>query len=344
MRFTGRGHPAIRATHDKTLELVADEALTERGTCIVAVGAEAEPARPLAGPVRVRIAAAGQRFSLDAVANPNWQPDGPVVIRRGPLRLPGTFATDATAAASDLPRDLVTALADPDTLVTLDVQPLPSGPVIVLCAADPNAAGPSAALQAELDRADEVVVEDAAARRLAGPPRGEPGGRTVVVACDHLPRSRTGTQVDVVGLAPLVAVAAACGGDSPVTVTDDPSELRRVPVGHRLTLMVIRRQLPELLRRAERDRGVSVATVMQQHGRPLLATSDALPDLAGADEVAVCLHPATESDALDPAVHVAVSALLADGVPTKTTAKALAALTGWERRRAYDAVVNWSAT
>jgi hypothetical protein len=36
-----------------------------------------------------------------------------------------------------------------------------------------------------------------------------------------------------------------------------------------------------------------------------------------------------------------VAALLADGVSTKTAANALATLTGWDRRRAYDTVLDW---
>ena len=80
MRFTGRGHPAIRATHTKTLELVPGTELTERGTCIVAVDTSAEPPAPMAGPVRVRISAGDVRASFDARANPNWQPGGAVQV------------------------------------------------------------------------------------------------------------------------------------------------------------------------------------------------------------------------------------------------------------------------
>lgn len=352
MRFTGRGHGAVRATHAKTLELVPGDALTERGTCIVAVGAEAEPARPLAGPVRIRIATDGHRFSLDALANPSWTPGDAVVIRRGPLRLPGTFATDASAAAADLPRELVAALQDPDALVTVDVVPAPTQPVIVLFAADSAASTPPAALAAELDRADEVIVEDSAARRLAGTAHGEmpgePGGRTLVVATAELP-GRTCPQLlatadlDTVGLPPLLAVAAACPSRAPLTFAE-PAALRAVPAAHRLVLSVRRADLPDLLQRAAAERGSGEAIVMQEHGRPLWARPGAVPDLAGADTVACCLVPVAAGDAVDPAARAAVTALLADGVPTKTAAKALAALTGWERRRAYDEILRWPAT
>ncbi len=348
MRFVGRGHPAIRATHAKTLELTPEPDVTERGTCVLAVGADAEPPSPIAGPVRIRLTAGAGRWSLEALANPSWDPAGSAVIRRGPLRLPGTFATDATAAAADLPRDLLAALQDPGTLVTVDVLPLPpAAPTLILAAADPLAAAASAALAAELERADEVLTEDADARRLAGPDRGGPGGRTLVVATRDLPGRRvldrlSGSTVDTIGLPPPLAVAAACPSRAPVVVTSDPDDLGRVPAGHRLVLLLGRADLPRTLQRAADRRGGAATTVMQDHGRPLPATPDTIPELPGADMVACCLHPAVEPDALDPAVAAALDALLAEGTPTRAAARALAALTGWGRRRAYDAVLRRS--
>ncbi|SHG15935.1 hypothetical protein SAMN05443575_1537 [Jatrophihabitans endophyticus] len=354
MRFTGRGHPAVRATHGKTLELSPGAELTERGTCIVAVAAEAEPVAPLAGAVRIRLTAGGHRFDLDAVANPAWDPAGPIVIRRGPLRLPGTFATDATAAAADLPAELVARLRDPDTLVTVDVAERPAAqPLLVLCAADPLATHPGPALAAELARADQLIVEDAGARRLVGPARGAAGGRTVVVATADLPgtslRERpAGVEVDTVGLPPRHAVAAACPSSALLTLAGDGpaavAALRTTPASHRLVVSVGRAELPELLHRARDVRGSGEATVAQDFGRPRPAAPDSIPDLAGAERVHCCLHPVPAADALDPTVRAAVEALLADGVGTRTAARALTALTGWERRRAYAAVVDWPVT
>ncbi|GAB2480062.1 DUF371 domain-containing protein [Jatrophihabitans fulvus] len=347
MRFAGRGHPAIRATHGKTLEFTADPVVTERGTCIVAVGAEADPPAPMAGPVRLRIAAGGERMSLDALANPSWDPSGPVVVRRGPLRLPGTFATDATLAAADLPRPLVAALQDPDALVTVDVVSTPSPATLVLLLADAAALRPDQRLAAELAAADEVIAADADARRLAGPTRGEPGGRTLVVATRDLPgdtcpeRVAAAAVLDTVGLPAPLAAAAACPSRAPLVLADDAGGLasaRAVPPGSRLVLSVGRAQVGDLLHRAA-ESGRRSATVVQDHGRPLRAADGEVPELAGAGRVAVCLHPAAADDALPADVASAVDGLLSDGVPTKVAATALAALTGWERRRAYDAVL-----
>ncbi|MDT4949808.1 MAG: hypothetical protein QOJ37_2403, partial [Pseudonocardiales bacterium] len=104
MRLVGRGDDRIRATHTKTLELTVDAAITERATCVLAVAVHPEPAQPLAGPVRITISAGGETFSVQALAYSGWDPAGSAVVRRSPLRLPGTLATHADAASSDLPR------------------------------------------------------------------------------------------------------------------------------------------------------------------------------------------------------------------------------------------------
>ena len=44
---------------------------------------------------------------------------------------------------------------------------------------------------------------------------------------------------------------------------------------------------------------------------------------------------------LDADVRAAVDGLLADGVATRTAARALSALSGWDRRRSYDAILSW---
>ncbi|HEU5265600.1 MAG TPA: hypothetical protein VFU35_02825, partial [Jatrophihabitans sp.] len=62
-------------------------------------------------------------------------------------------------------------------------------------------------------------------------------------------------------------------------------------------------------------------------------------EFAGAGRLFVCLGPG--GDELDPAVQTAVDQLLADGVSTRSAARALAALTGWPQRRAYDTVLSW---
>ena len=346
MRFVGRGHPAIRATHGKTLELSPDADITARATCVVAVGVEPEPAAPMAGRVRIRISAGDARFSLDADANSSWDPTGPVVVRRSPLRRPGTFATGATASSADLPRELVLALQDPDALVTVDVVALPAErATVVLAYVDPAAAQLPSSVLAERHGADTIVAQDDAARRLAPPHRGT-GRRTLVLATADLPRAPAGSgAVEVVGLNSRLAVAAASPSAGPVVFADAERDvraaLRDTPAAARLVVVVPARAVDDVLAQARAVRGSSACVVAQEFVHPLRVEDGGRPDLPTSTDVAICFDAGEPGHTLDPTVRAAVDALVADGVPTRTAAKALAALTGWDRRRAYDEVVAW---
>ena len=346
MRFVGRGHPAIRATHAKTLELTPDPHITARATCVVAVGVEPEPPAPMAGRIRIRISAGDARFSLDADANSSWDPTGPVVIRCSPLRRPGTFATGATASSADLPRELVLALQDPDALVTVDVVAIPTDrATVVLAYVDPVAAQLPPPVLAERHAADTVIAQDEGARRLVTP-LGGPGRRTLVVATADLPRAPAGSDVvDVVGLSPRFAVAAASPSVGPVVFADAERDVRTVlrdtPAAARLVLVVPARAVDDVLAQAHAVRGSSACVVAEEFVHPLRVEDGQRPELPTSTDVAICFDAGEPGRALDPTVRAAVDALVADGVPTRTAAKALAALTGWDRRRAYDEVVAW---
>jgi hypothetical protein len=352
VRFVGHGHPAIRATHTKTLELTPDEDITERATCVVAVGIDEAPA-PLAGTVRITIRAVDESFTFDARANSEWDPQGTAVIRRSPLRLPGTFATHASAAARDLPRPLAEALRNPDAVVEVTVEPIAGRPCAVLFALDPNRTG-DPRLRAELAAADLVVAEDETAARLLGE-RVAHGpihvdARVLVVAARELPGQTVvgalrNVDVETVGLPPPLAAAAASPSRSPVHIAPtgaDPSDLLRdAPAGVRLVLAAPADEVAALLALAAEVRGTAGAVLVQAHAQPIRVHADEPFELASSDRVHICFDAAPESTALDPRVREAIGELLADGVPTKTAAKTLAALTGWDRRRAYDTVLNW---
>lgn len=353
VRFVGRGHPAIRATHTKTLELTPDVDITARATCVIAVGTRAEPAAPLAGPVRLVLRVGEQSCPITAHANPAWDPAGPAVIRRSPLRLPGTFATHADTASADLPRALVAALQSPDAAVEIIVAPAPTEQrTIVLFAADPSRPD-DPRLRAEVAAANVIIAEDDGARALlpsgaAGPPRPNPG-RTLVVATTDLPGARmrtdlNGAEIEVVGLpAPLVAAAASPTPGALLLGTDgDAAELiRTAPATARLVVSAEADDLAGLLDLAHRSRGSAGATITQQHTPPMRVAAGEPIELPSRNRVYICFDAAGQTDALDPGVRAAIDGLLADGVSTKVTANALATLTGWDRRRAYDAVLSW---
>lgn len=350
MRLVGHGHPAIRATHAKTLEFSAHAEITERASCVVAVAMTRAPG-PLAGPVRVTISAGGHSFSLQAYANSGWDPSGAAVLRRSLTQLPGTLATRATAAASDLPRPLVEALRDPATAVEVEVAPVPGPPCVVLASLPPGRpADPW--LAAEMAAADLVVAEDDEAARIAGI-RVTTGpvpvdGRVLVLAARDLPGQtvvdalRT-AEIEAVGLPARFAAAAASPSRGPLLLAPpgaDPRELLRdTPAGTRLVMPTSADALPALLALAEEVRGPGGAVLAQEHAPPMRIRTGDRPRLPSRDPVHVCFDAAEARDALDPRVRAAIDGLLADGVATKTVANALAGLTGWPRRRAYAAVV-----
>jgi len=353
VHLLGRGDGAIRATHAKTLEFTADDHITERATCIVAVGVRAPAGARLAGPVRITVAAGGCEFAFEALANPGWTPGGAAVVRRSDRRRPGTLATEATAGAADLPRDLVARLADPSAVVGVLVETLRGRPAVVLAALDPQAP-PDPRLGAELAAADAVVAEDEdAARHLGrevhrGPVAIE--GRVLVVATRELPGTSVAGRspdvpVDVLGLPPALAAAVASPGRAPLVLAgsgDPRALLRSVSPAFRLVVRAAAPEVAALLELAATHRGGAGAMVVAPDSRPRrLVAGDGVP---GRDLVHLCFDAVDESTALDPAVRAAVEGLLADGTPTKAAANALAALTGWERRRAYDTVLGWRAT
>jgi hypothetical protein len=340
VRLVGRGDERIRATHTKTLELIAGTELTERATCVIAVDT-ALPQQRMAGPVRVTITAGDEIFAFDAQANSAWGTTAAAVIRRGPLRLPGTLATHA-AAAADLPRPLVDRLRDPANVVTVTLDPRESEPCLVIFAVDP-AVVDDPRLAAEMTAADRVVAADATAARLvpAGSLPVDITGRTLVLTTDpvaDLGVVTDGVPVETIGLPPALAAAAAAPWAGPVLfATEVPQALRRTPAGYRLVLPTDRRGLPALLRQAHEIRGSTRAVVARDYTDPVVVPVDDPGDFAGADRLFVC--PGPGRDDLDPAVRTAVDGLLTDGVPTRAAARALAALTGWPQRRAYEAVL-----
>lgn len=357
MRLVGHGHAAIRATHRKTLELTHDADITERATCVVAVGVDVDgPRAPLAGDVRITIAAGGESCTVEARANSSWDPTGTAIIRRSPLRLPDTFATHASAAASDLPRQLVEALRRPDNTVEVTVELAPGRACVVLFALDPGHPD-GARLRAELAAAELVVAEDEVAARLLGE-RVAHGPvavdrRVLVVATAELPgrtvlAALAETDVETVGLSPALAAAAASPSRAQLVLAEDGADpratLRAAPAAARVVVRVPAAEVDGLLAVAAARRGTSDAVLVQPFAAPMRVHADRPVVLPNRDDAYVCFDAASERSALDPRVRAALAALLADGVPTKTAATALAELTGWPRRRAYDYVVEQART
>ncbi|MFB6137561.1 MAG: DUF371 domain-containing protein [Halobacteriaceae archaeon] len=118
------GHEHVAATHASTFEVTTDDWLTPAGDCIVGVAADRAPAdfddafvaacRDPDATVTVTLSAAGHRETVAASGHPDLTVDSErsLVVRTSEYVDDRTVAVDADAAAADLDRELVAALAD----------------------------------------------------------------------------------------------------------------------------------------------------------------------------------------------------------------------------------------
>jgi hypothetical protein len=116
-----RGHEHVAATHGSTFEVTSDDWLTPAGDCILAIGADRTPAdfdADFVAACQDPNATITLTLETDAVTETVHARGHPDLTFDGDR----TVAVDADAAAADLNRDLVTALADgADLTLTLAV-------------------------------------------------------------------------------------------------------------------------------------------------------------------------------------------------------------------------------
>lgn len=167
-----RGHTNIRASHHKTLEFTTDHDIGPSATCVLGVQARVDGPSlgRLRGAVRIELSAAGITDALDAVMCQRFCRGDPLIVRRTSQPMARTLAIGAKKTAKDIRRDLVAALADPQSelIVTLREQPsaMPTAGcvfVVPLLAADSRDVSPR--LLAVVADADGVIAEDRGAAR-----------------------------------------------------------------------------------------------------------------------------------------------------------------------------------
>jgi hypothetical protein len=120
------GHPNIRATHRKTLELTRDAAITERATCVVGVAAELpeDELAALHGRVALTLSVGDQAVEVRGRLNPAFRPGDPLVVRRAPDVTRNAVIVGADVAAAEVPRSFVTAAASPSARIAVRVEEL----------------------------------------------------------------------------------------------------------------------------------------------------------------------------------------------------------------------------
>jgi len=133
-RIRFHGHPMVRSLHPTTIEITTEEHLTERGDCIVGVGAakgcsqlsetlktalRSDQAR-----VTIRILVDNESFELTAEGDKGLELSNPhdIVIRKSRFTSDRTLAVDASAAAKDIPKSIVSKLKNPQTVGTLEIE------------------------------------------------------------------------------------------------------------------------------------------------------------------------------------------------------------------------------
>jgi len=132
-----KGHPMVRATHQRTVEITTDEHLTPRGDCIVGVRAAKGVAR-LSPSVKRALMSDGARVRLTIVTTAgdfsfgargskdlSLENSTDMVIRRSSYVCGRTLAIEAQSSASEIPRDIVGALRFPDAVGLLRIEVYP---------------------------------------------------------------------------------------------------------------------------------------------------------------------------------------------------------------------------
>jgi hypothetical protein len=356
LRFTARGHQAVRATHHKTLEFTAESSITERATCVLGVAA-ALPARPVAGPLRFTITAGSSSVTGTATGNSAWRPGTSAVFRRSPERLPDTLATDCSLVSSAIPRELARELADPATTVTVVLEPGEEpehGRLIRLHLAGAE----DSRLAAELEAADLVLAADPAARRWllrAGVRPGRPAeaetvlanrGRVLSVSTVAQPAApelfRAAPVVEVIGVPIELAVCLAVSDPAPVLLALDagPRELAGLAAGSPSAAVIFRcagEDLAATVDRLDRPAAQLVVARSADPERPFILDRSATVAVAGELVCRLGADARAMAAPLDPARFV--RSLLTASVTPRTVALALAELPGWSRRSAYDFVL-----
>jgi hypothetical protein len=370
LRLRCRGHPAIRATHAKTLEFTADADISRRATCVVGVGATVVGTPPprLAGPVRITISVGEHSAVVRALANSRWRAGGGAVVRRSSERLPNTLATDADRASAELPRPLIAALTDPTAAVEIIVaQDTRTDQRLVRYRAGP---GRDDRLAAECLAGDAIVAEDAAARSLlaaygAACVSGEHavdvlamGGRVLAVSTSDMTIKTAPVRrmlaarpaVEVLGVSPELAVAAASPHSGPVVVATAAAraDVVHLAAAHRSSTVVFRCPARELSKRitgvarAVGTRDVAVLPAGSAVEQPVWGPVGTAGELIRSGDVLCALDPLAGFPPPHPvglAAPALLAALLTHDVPSKMIIRALADQPGWSHQRAYDYVL-----
>lgn len=321
---TAAGHPNIRATHRKTLELTREAEIGERATCVVGVAArldEEELAR-LHGRVELTLSAAGLEERVRGRLNPAFRPGDPLVVRRAPAVTRDALIVDADRAASALPRSFVAALTDPSARIAVSVEVAGETAPGVLVVHPPDL----------VDIVRDIAVQDPPGEVAEALARGE----RVEIAADGDGRSAIRAALDAghtvipAPHVPLAAAVRAAGG-----LAADAEVTTDVPAG----------QLERRLKATGAARGAVVLDPGTPREQYLPWRRGERLDIPGARgrTAAFAVEAAGDGPAVPPDALAAARALAAAGASTRDVAKALQERAGLPHRRAYGLALDLTA-
>ena len=131
--FTARGHPNIRATHEKTIEVTKESHLTTEGNCIAALEAEKgltdlnedmkKAARSPNSAISLTLRIGERVFTTVGRGDPRltWKHPTDMVARMSGYVCSRTLMIHADKATIHMPRSFVQILKDPNTVVFVTV-------------------------------------------------------------------------------------------------------------------------------------------------------------------------------------------------------------------------------
>ena len=134
--ISAEGHHHVQATHRSTLEVTTEPSLTPAGDCIIGVGADLAPstfnddfrhhASDEAATIEAHLEVDGMTLTITGRGHPDltFKSSTSAVIRTSRYVDDRTVMVDASHAALDIDRDIVTRLTDGAPLrLTLSVLP-----------------------------------------------------------------------------------------------------------------------------------------------------------------------------------------------------------------------------
>jgi len=365
----GRGHPAITASHAKTVELVTEPEIGPRATCVVAVGARVESGDLLGlrGWIDLTIHAGGTTDVVRGHANPALAAGDRLVVRRAPVPVRDALLVEADKGASDLDPGLVAALKDPGAAVTVSLSPVQDergsrGALVVSPGAPWSAPGAATTRPADLSLRSPLSPEDvelatqalgdAAHIFLDASLAGDPAAVSLVQAA----WSGGHFVLSLEGLAPLPSALAVAGVDlSSVNVMDLRALARRAgsiePEATCLAVALpsgdVARAIAAIEKAIPGARGVIAldAGTGSMHATSWRVSAEpGAPSRRGRSAIVVAGRSASEPGAdaaerLPRPVAVLAAELAGRGAPTREVSAALQRATGMSRKAAYAAAL-----